>query len=109
MQVTDCTAKNAASTEADAAAVIQALQAEVASLKEQLDWFKRQLFGRKSEKRIIEHPDQLDLSALLGDAPPPTEPEPTEEITYRCRKRKQRNADDAPTPACASVRMCRSR
>ena len=109
MQVTDCTAKNAASTEADAAAVIQALQAEVASLKEQLDWFKRQLFGRKSEKRIIEHPDQLDLSALLGDAPPPTEPEPTEEITYRRRKPKQRNADDAPTPACASVRMCRSR
>ena len=94
MQVTDCTAKNAASTEADAAAVIQALQAEVASLKEQLDWFKRQLFGRKSEKRIIEHPDQLDLSALLGDTPPPTEPEPTEEITYRRRKRKQRNADD---------------
>ena len=94
MQVTDCTAKNAASTEADAAAVIQALQAEVASLKEQLDWFKRQLFGRKSEKRIIEHPDQLDLSALLGDAPPPAEPEPTEEITYRRRKPKQRNADD---------------
>ena len=101
MQVTDCTAKNAASTEADAAAVIHSLQAaleaaqtEIAALKQQLDWFKRQLFGRKSEKRIIEHPDQLDLSALLGDAPPPTGPEPTEEITYRRRKRKQRNADD---------------
>ncbi len=26
------------------------LQAQVASIKSQLDWFKRQLFGRKSEK-----------------------------------------------------------
>jgi transposase len=94
MQVTDFTAKNTTSTEADPAAVIQALQAEVATLKEQLDWFKRQLFGRKSEKRIIENPDQLDLGALLGEAPALSEPEPTEEITYRRRKRKQRNAND---------------
>ena len=101
MQVTDCTAKNALSDISDPEAVIHSLQAaleaaqtEIAALKQQLDWFKRQLFGRKSEKRIIEHPDQLDLSALLGDTPPPTEPEPTEEITYRRRKPKQRNADD---------------
>lgn len=94
MQVADHTAKTAASAEADPAAVIQALQAEVASLKQQLDWFKRQLFGRKSEKRLIENPDQLDLSALLGEAPAPADPEPTEEITYRRRKRKPRKADD---------------
>jgi len=100
MQVTDCTAKNAASPAADIAAAkrtlqaaLEASQAEVAALKQQLDWFKRQLFGRKSEKRLIEHPDQLDLSALLGDTPPPTEPESTEEITYHRRKRKQRDED----------------
>jgi len=93
MQVTVCTAKNAASAEVDSAAVIRALEAEVATLKQQLDWFKRQLFGRKSEKRILEHPDQLDLSALLGDAPPPEAPAATEEITYRRRKPKQRDAD----------------
>ncbi len=94
MQVTDCTAKNPVASEADPAAVIQALQAEVATLKQQLDWFQRQLFGRKSEKRIIEHPDPLDLSALLGETPPPAEPEATEEITYRRRKPKQRSEDD---------------
>ncbi len=101
MQVTDYTAKNQVSSETDSAAVIQSLQlaletsqAEIAALKQQLDWFKRQLFGRKSEKRIIEHPDQLDLGALLGEASLPAEPEPTEEITYRRRRPKQRNEDD---------------
>ena len=101
MQVADCTAKNKACSEADPAAVIQSLQsalataqAEIATLKQQLDWFKRQLFGRKSEKRLIEHPDQLDFGALLGETASPGEPESTEEITYRRRKPKQRNVDD---------------
>jgi len=100
MQATDYTAKNAAIGDASPEAVIRALQAaleasqaEVAALKQQLDWFKRQLFGRKSEKRLIEHPDQLDLIALLGDAPAPAEPGPTEEITYRRRRPKQRDED----------------
>ncbi|WP_419637590.1 transposase domain-containing protein, partial [Thiolapillus sp.] len=80
--MTDYTAKKPVSSEADPAVVIQSLQSaleasrsEIAALKHQPDWFKRQLFGRKSEKRIIEHPDQLDLSALLGDAASPSEPE----------------------------------
>lgn len=109
MQVTDCTAKTAASGETDPIVVIRSLQsaleasqAQIATLEQQLDharhqldWFKRQLFGRKSEKRIIENPDQLDLGALLGEAPSSTEPEPTEQITYRRRKRrKQRGEDD---------------
>ena len=101
MQVTDCTAKKPVSSEADPAVVIQSLQSalkasrsEIAALKQQLDWFKRQLFGRKSEKRIIEHPDQLDLSALLGEASPSAESEPTEKITYTRRKPKQRREDD---------------
>nr|WP_226827244.1 IS66 family transposase [Igneacidithiobacillus copahuensis] len=94
MQLSDCTAKNTFSPGGDPTAVIQALRAEIASLKQQLDWFKRQLFGRKSEKRILEHPNQLDLSTLLGDAPPAADPTPTEEISYRRRKPKQRNADD---------------
>jgi transposase len=29
---------------------IQSLEEDVLVLKQQLDWFKRQLFGRKSEK-----------------------------------------------------------
>ena len=93
--------KKPVSSEADPAVVIQSLQSalkasrsEIAALKQQLDWFNRQLFGRKSEKRIIEHPDQLDLSALLGEASPSAESEPTEKITYTRRKPKQRREDD---------------
>jgi len=33
--------------DADATEVIAALQQQVAELKRQLEWFKRQLFGRK--------------------------------------------------------------
>uniref|UniRef100_UPI003BB7FCCB transposase domain-containing protein n=1 Tax=Endozoicomonas sp. ALB115 TaxID=3403074 RepID=UPI003BB7FCCB len=37
------------------------LKQENESLKHQLAWFKQQLFGEKSEKRLIENPDQLAL------------------------------------------------
>ena len=72
MQVTDCITKSAFMEQSDPGAVICQLQAaldasreEIAALKQQLDWFKRQLFGRKSEKRIIDNPRQFDLGALL--------------------------------------------
>jgi transposase len=70
------------------------LRADYDALKQQLDWFQRQLFGRKSEKRLIENPDQLELGALLGDAAPPSAPAPTEKITYTRRKGKQRRDED---------------
>lgn len=36
----------------------------------QLNWFKRQLFGEKSEKRFIENPNQLGFGiAVLGALP----------------------------------------
>jgi transposase len=39
-----------------------ALREEVATLNRQLDWFKRQIFGEKSEKRVlIDNPDQHSL------------------------------------------------
>ena len=101
MQVADCSAENEVFGETDPAVVIQSLQsaletaqAEIAALKQQLEWFKRQLFGRKSEKRLVDDPDQLDLGALLGETSPPAEPAPTEEITYRRRRPKQRSEDD---------------
>ena len=111
MQVTDCTAKNALSDISDPEAVIHSLQAaleaaqtEIAALKQQLDWFKRQLFGRKSEKRIIEHPDQLDLSALLGDAPAPIRAGAHRRDHLPPSQAKQRATQTmSPTPACASA------
>mgnify|MGYP000603268894 CR=1 FL=1 len=69
------------------------LHQQLQSLQQQLDWFKRQLFGRKSEKRLIENPDQLDLGRLLGDIPSPGEPPATEQISYTRRKGKQRSDD----------------
>jgi len=64
-----------------------ALQAQVQALQTQLDWFKRQLFGVKSEKRLeIDPAQQADLLAMLGeDLPAPAKPE-IENITYERRK-----------------------
>ena len=43
------------------------LSADLASVKQQLDWFKRQLFGRKSEKRLdIDPAVQGNLLSALG-------------------------------------------
>jgi transposase len=67
------------------------LQEQNATLKRQVEWFQRQLFGRKSEKRLREpDPDQLSLAGMLtppvssSDQPPP----PTETVkTYQRRFR----------------------
>ena len=52
-----------------------ALRQQVAALKHQLDWFKRQLFGEKSERRIIDAVDrQMSLGEAINpeqNAPPP--------------------------------------
>jgi transposase len=57
---------------------ILALLEENAALKQQNAWFKRQLFGRKSERRLLpKDPQQLTLAGLLvpstdaADLPPP--------------------------------------
>ena len=67
------------------------LKQENASLKHQLDWFKQQLFGEKSEKRQIDNPDQLALGEVIKDI----DPLPvvvTESVTYE-RRKKQRPED----------------
>jgi len=96
-------------------------QEQVSQLKHQLDWFKRQLFGSKSEKRLdIDNSHQADLLASLGITSPPPEETPTEQITYQ-RRKKQRDANtvndtglrfddsvpvetiDVPNPALADI------
>ena len=64
---------------------------EIASLKHQLNWFKQQLFGEKSEKRLIDNPDQLALGEILKDKPEEQDI-PTDTITYE-RHKKQRPED----------------
>jgi transposase len=77
-------------------AEIVALLAENAKLKRQVEWFQRQLFGRKSEKRLREpDPAQLTLAGMLtapvspADHPPP----PTETVKAYQRRFRLSGAD----------------
>lgn len=90
----------------DSARTLQAVRAENAELRQQLralqqqlDWFKRQLFGRKSEKRLVdEDARQLDIGALFDAAALSTEAPSSEtrEVRYARRPAKQR------TDACVT-------
>src|SRR5438876_4878186 len=51
---------------------------QIEALQYQLDWFKRQLFGQKSERRIIVDPAQQmslgeSLNVVPQDGPPPAQ------------------------------------
>ena len=72
---------------------LEALKADCAALRVQLEWFKRQLFGRRSEKRIeVDLTEQADLFEALGVDDAPAVPEdPPETVSYR-RRPKARGA-----------------
>ena len=65
------------------------LQSEFQVLKQQLQWFKRQLFGEKSEKRLELDPvEQGNLLGALGVEAPPALDEPaTHTVTYERRNK----------------------
>ena len=67
------------------------LEDKVQSLEHQLDWFKRQLFGRKSEKRLLEDPPNQPLLDGLVVETPASSPSAKETITYT--RAKQRGTD----------------
>ena len=67
-----------------------ALQAHNQSLTQQVEWFRRQLFGTKSERRLVDdNPQQPLLDGLIDSAEPVSAPV-RETITYERRKGKQR-------------------
>ena len=75
-----------------AATAYDTLKADYSALKDLLDWFKRQLFGRHSEKRLeYDLTEQASLFEALGVEDAPLPEVPTEEISYR-RRRKLRGA-----------------
>ncbi len=93
--------------------IIAALQAEILALKEQLeplkgqleqlqaqvDWFKRQLFGEKSEKRhLLDTQSQADLLASLGKESAESTPPATETVSYE-RRKSGKSRDGAVTDA----------
>ena len=66
----------------------ETLKADYAVLRDQLDWFKRQLFGRHSEKRLEYDPtEQTSLFEALDVEDAPAPEVPTEEIRYRRRRK----------------------
>lgn len=75
-----------------------ALREQVAALTHQLDWFKRQLFGARSEKRHIDADrTQLSLGEILAGAPL-REDRPGTEVKPHRRQRSARPADEAAQP-----------
>lgn len=88
------------SQQADYAAVLEritVLEARNMELERQLAWYRKQVFGEKSERRLVDlNPDQLPLDGLLGvhPEPPPVE---TESITYVRGKAKKQRSDDCVT------------
>jgi len=72
-------------------------ESEVKRLKRQLAWYQKQLFGQKSERRLVEaSPDQLPLHGLLGE-PIKAVPVETETITYQRGKAKKKRGSDCVT------------
>ena len=68
-------------------AQIAAMSDEIAQLKHQLDWFKRQLFGRKSEKVLPVSPEQNSLF----DAPVSDDVVPVKAHTRSSKKQRSDN------------------
>lgn len=71
------------------------LRERLNALQNQLDWLKRQVFGQKSERRLVEAPpEQMSLGEVLGQ-PDESTPPPTQEIpAHSRRKAKTPPAED---------------
>lgn len=92
MKNTTNTTPDAATTAAAEAAVIARLREENKSLKSRVDWFEKQFFGQKSEKRPVDNPHQ---PSLLGGEPEPVPAEgETTQITYERGKAKKQRPED---------------
>jgi len=66
----------------------------IAYLKEQLDWFKRQIFGKRSERVVGSNEQQLLIPGLEAFLKPPEEEQP-KTIPAHTRRKPKRNGQDA--------------
>lgn len=84
------------------AAVVDTLKQRNVELQRQVEWFKRQLFGRKSERFAPEpDPQQMHLGQVVGELPVPVEP-PTggSKVAAHTRgKARSDFAEDGPAAA----------
>jgi len=77
----------------------QRLEQEVVNLRHQIAWFQRQLFGQKSEKRIVELSGvQGVLGIAFDDLPTQSEPPKKQRIASyeRQTSAKNKSSDDSP-------------
>ena len=78
---------------AEATGQLQTALGRVTQLQQQLNWFKRQLFGRTSEKRLeFDEVEQANLFAALGIETPPEREVPAREIRYQRREKRRDGA-----------------
>jgi transposase len=71
---------------------VQALTSTVQTLQHQLEWFKRQLFGQKSERmRVLPDAQQLSLGDVISATPTVSEP-PQRKVAAHTRRARQRDA-----------------
>jgi transposase len=89
---------NHSTQEAQLRAANAALSEQVRQLQHQLDWFKRQLFGEKSEKRdMADNPFQHTITDLLKELPAVEQkPEDKQRISYERGKAKKNALDGSP-------------
>lgn len=81
----------------DWAGEIARLKAENAALKHQLEWFKRQLFGAKSERRHLEPPpEQMSLGEGFGQAQ--QDPAETRPVAAHERRGRQLGTGESEEP-----------
>lgn len=74
-------------------AEVSGLTEQLALVRRQLDWFKRQLFGCKSERRLeFDAVEQAGLFAALGIEAPPERDVPAQEVRYRRREKRRDGA-----------------
>ena len=82
---------------AQIARILQSQASQIDELKRQVEWFKRQMFGRKSE-RFAPEPDaqQMHLGQVVGELPvPPEQPDASSPVpAHQRRKPRSDFADD---------------
>lgn len=75
---------------------VDSLAAEVSSLKEQVEWFRRQIFGKKSE-RIARDLNNAQMQFEGFDVPQVSNKEKTQTVPAHERRKPRRDGQDAIT------------
>lgn len=74
--------------------VISESKQKIMYLEEQLGWYKRKLFGKKSE-RIVSNLNHVQLEFEGFETPQAPTEEKTQTVTYKRRQKPKRNGQDA--------------